>query len=101
MNVTSPNNRVVYVETKAGTPIQQGQVTITPFASSLRIGIPGRPVGLIWNRPSSILIQSADGDERVQTIPDITRQIEWILLGVTVLMALIVWISNRKKLNHR
>ena len=84
------------VETHAGQPIQAGGTTITPFSTSLRIGIPGLTGGPIWNRPTSILIESGDGQEQVQPVTDITRTIEWMLLGATIIMALLIWIFNRK-----
>ena len=95
--MTTPKTRLVQVETHAGIPIKHGRITITPFARSLRIGSTGKHGGLIWNRPASILIQSADGEEQIMPIPDITRQILWTLLGVSVLIALLAWIFNRNK----
>jgi hypothetical protein len=96
MKTDSTRSSLLNVETHAGQPIQAGGTTITPFSTSLRIGIPGLNGGLIWNRPTSILIESADGQEQVQPVPDITRQVEWLLLGATLLMALLIWIFNRK-----
>ena len=97
MEATAKQNDWVSVETSAGKPIQAGGATITPFATSLRIGPPNLLFGMIWNRPASILIQSADGQEEVQQIPDITRQVLWGLLGMTLVMAALMWIFNRKQ----
>jgi len=99
MESAEKRNDWVSVETSAGKSIQASGATITPFATSLRIGPPNLPFGLIWNRPSSILIQSADGQEEVQQVPDITRQVLWGLLGVTLVMAALMWIFNRKQSN--
>lgn len=96
MESATKRNDWVNVETSAGKSIQAGEATITPFATSLRIGPPNLPFGLIWNRPTSILIQSAGGQEEVQQVPDITRQVLWGLLGVTIVMAALMWIINRK-----
>ena len=97
MESARKRNDWLSMETNAGQTIQAGQSKITPFATALRIGPPGSAFGLIWNRPTSILIQSADGQEEVQQVPDITRLVLWGLLGVTLFMALLMWITNRKK----
>ena len=97
MESTEKRNDWMSVETSAGKPIQAGGATITPFATSLRIGPPNLPFGMIWNRPTSILIQAADGQEEVQQVPDITRQVLWGLLGVTFVMAALMWVFNRKQ----
>jgi hypothetical protein len=85
------------IETQAGSPIQAGNRKITPFATSWRLSIPGISGGLVWNRPTSILIESPEGDEAVQAIPDITRQVLWALLGASLAMAILVWLTNRKR----
>ena len=97
MESTEKRSDWVSMETSAGKSIQAGKATITPFATSLRISPPKLPFGMIWNRPASILIQSADGQEEVQQIPDITRQVLWGLLGMTLVMAALMWIFNRKQ----
>lgn len=71
--------RLISIETHSGQPIRAGQNTITPFSWALRLHIPGLKGGLIWNRPTSVLIQSADGHEQVLSITDVTRMVEWSL----------------------
>ncbi len=96
MESAAKQNDWVSVETSAGKSIQAGGATITPFATSLRIGPPNLPFGMVWNRPTSILIQSVDGQEEVRQVPDITRQVLWGLLGMTLVMAALMWVINRK-----
>lgn len=97
MELEVKRNGWISVETSAGKSIPASGAIITPFATALRIGPPNLPFGMIWNRPTSILIQSADGQEEVQQVQDITRQVLWGLLGVTFVMAALMWLFNRKQ----
>lgn len=79
------------VEVRAGNPIAMGDRTVTPFAQSIQMKFPGLSGGLIWNRPVSILVQTNEGEERVLAVPDVTRQVIWALVGMSVLTALLAW----------
>ena len=97
MEAATTRNEWFSVETNAGQAIKASEATITPFATAVRIGPRNAPFGMIWNRPTSILIQSAGGQEEVRQIPDVTRQVLWGLLGITLVMAVWMWVTNRKK----
>lgn len=86
---------MVSFETKSGPPIAYHDAKITPFSQSLRIQPPGFPGGLIWNRPASVLVVGADGQEQVLLVQDITRQIVWTLAGATLLIALFAWLRRK------
>lgn len=91
--------KVINLETQGGQPISAGNFTLTPFAQSLRIRIPGLRGGLVWNRPISILVTGADGQEQVIPVPDVTRQVQWGLLGGGLAGSLLLWLifqRNRK-----
>jgi hypothetical protein len=45
------------VEIQAGEPVTIGEQTITPFAQSVQVRLPGMNGGFIWNRPVSVLVQ--------------------------------------------
>ncbi len=86
-------------EYKAGPPIQARDKTLTPFIKTWRLQAPGSPGGLTWNRPASVLVHSADGQEQVLPIPDLTRRVIWSLLGACLGAAILVGlisIINRK-----
>jgi hypothetical protein len=87
----------IEIETKAGQPIQGEKITLTPYAQSLRIQIPGWNGGLIWNRPVSILAATEDGQEEIIPVPDVTRQVLWGLLGASLGTALVLFIISRIK----
>ena len=82
------------VEIRAGDPISINEHTITPFAQSMQVTIPGMNGGLIWNRPVSILVQTKDGEEQVLSVPDVTRQTIWTLFGATILITLFAWLIS-------
>jgi len=84
-------------ETTPGEPITAGGKQITPFSKSLKIMIPGFTGGLIWNRPHSILVQSADGDEQIYPVIDVTRQILWLLMGVSIVGIFFVLLFSKRK----
>ena len=79
-------------EQKAGEPVQIGSRRLVPFARVLHLQNPSwKQAGLIWNRPVSVLVVEADGSERVLPVPDITRQIQFSLLGAGLAGALLIW----------
>ncbi len=84
------NNRLIQVVTKAGDPIQAGNTHIIPFSKIFRINIPGLPGGLIWNRPSSIVVMNEGGGEQVIPIQDVTRQGLWTMMAAGFFTCLLI-----------
>ena len=85
------------IETHAGEPIRPGRTRLIPFVQSVRLNIPGASGGIVWNRPTSVLAQTPDGQETVLQIRDITRQAQLTLLGLGVLGSLLIWLLYRGK----
>ena len=86
------------VETNAGSPILVNRMRLLPFAKSLRLSLPMKNIGLVWNRPISILMIRADGEEQIIPIRDRTREIVWTLYGaIAVLAAMTALIEFRKR----
>lgn len=83
-------NPMFQIETKAGTPVRVGNATLTPFSQSVQIGIPGKPIGVIYNRPVSVLATTPDGEEQVIQVPDVTRRIQVSLLAVAFAWAMLL-----------
>lgn len=101
--MASPSDSKFFqVETRSGMPLVDGEKTLTPFAQSFTIRIPGAPVRLFWNRPVSVLVQTPDGGEQVLRIRDVTRLAQWSLLLATVTFFMIsFWIRPRSKQTHQ
>jgi hypothetical protein len=90
-------SNLVEIEVRGGEPIIHGGHTLTPFSRSVRVKIPGLPGGLIWNRPVSVLAHSADGQEEIIPIHDVTRQIQWSLLGAGLAFGILSWLISRRR----
>jgi hypothetical protein len=60
---------------------------LLPFAQSVSFRLPVFNLGLVWNRPVSVLVTDADGREQVLVVHDPTRQIVWTLYAATGVLA--------------
>lgn len=89
--------RFLQVETRAGDPIRAGDSTIVPLAKSLQIRLPGGRGGVIWNRPASVAVQTAGGQEYILPIRDITRQVQFSLYAGSLLGVFLMWLLMRRK----
>jgi len=85
------------VEIRAGEPVTIGERTITPFAQSIQVTLPGLNGGFIWNRPVSVLVQSDDGQEEVLPITDVTRLAQVNLIGMSLGVIALIWLVSRIK----
>ncbi len=74
----------IKIEQHSGKAIQAGNQTITPISRSVRFQIPFRKagVGVIWNRPVAVTVQTGSEEPRRLPIVDATRQ-----------MQLLIWLS--------
>lgn len=89
--------RFLQVETRAGDPIPAGDTTIIPLAKSLQIRLPGGRGGVIWNRPASVAVQTAGGQEYILPIRDITRQVQFSMYAGSLLGVFLMWLLMRRK----
>lgn len=85
----------IHSETISGETITASGNKIIPFSRSLVIQLPGVQGGLIWNRPVSLLAQTADGSEEILKITDVTRQVQWALLAASFLSTFLMWLIFR------
>jgi hypothetical protein len=86
---------LIKFETQAGAAIPYKDVKIIPFSRALRIQIPGKTAGLIWNRPVSVATITPDGREHVIPVRDVTRQAELALWGAGLAGSLVIWLFFR------
>lgn len=88
----------IQMETRAGEPVTAGGNILIPMARVLRVMLPGMPAGgLIWNRPSAVVVRSADGQEQVLPVRDVTRQAQWALFGVALALLLPALLLRRRR----
>jgi hypothetical protein len=83
------------VEVKAGREFQLGSYSLLPFTKTWQFKTPGKPIWLIWNRPSSILVRDSAGNEKIMPIIDLTWRVIGSLVGISLSAALLLLISNR------
>ncbi len=82
-------NSMIQFETSASSPIRIGDKSITLYARTLQLKFPKSTGGLVWNRPVSVRVQNADGTEQALPVRDVTRRVQWTLMGVGALFLLI------------
>ncbi|HJW89813.1 MAG TPA: hypothetical protein VJ436_04145 [Anaerolineales bacterium] len=80
------------IETLPGETIQAGTKKITPYSQAVKLILPGARGGLVWNRPSSVLVQGDDGSQQVLPVVDLTRIAQLILLGIGLAGGLFLWL---------
>jgi hypothetical protein len=84
----------IQVETLPGQLIITREVRLLPFAQNLTLHLPFLNIALVWNRPVSVLVTSANGLEQVLPVRDPTRQIVWTLYGITVALIAVTGLYN-------
>jgi len=83
-------------ETEAGHTVSRGGTHVMPLSRSLCFQPAGLPFGLIWNRPMSVVVRTADGEVQEIPVPDVTRrrQITWLFVGL--FGSLLLWFLFRE-----
>jgi hypothetical protein len=91
---------IIQYETRMGEPYETSGGRVTPFSKALIFRFPGGHGGLVWNRPTSLLVTREDGQERVVPIIDVTRNILLGLAGAVlacmIVVGLIAGLTRRK-----
>lgn len=80
-----------------GQPLEAGGVSLIP--ESRLIGHHNRLFGVVWIRPSALLVQDADGMHRLP-IRDLTRLIQvglLLLSGVMLAATAFTFLQNRRR----
>ena len=93
--------RFLEIETRAGEPILFKGARLIPFSQSWQVRIPGLPIGGIWNRPQSVLVVDSSGEETLIRMPDITRQVIWMLAGASLFSGMLFWLARKRKDNSQ
>ncbi len=86
---------VIEREVRTGAPIQASGVEITPQSRLLKIQFPGLNGGLIWNRPKAVIVRTANGEEYILPIKDVTRSVIWAMLAGGLFGAILIGLMRR------
>jgi hypothetical protein len=81
---------MLQIQTLAGEAITTAGMTVTPQTQALVIHF-GAHGGLVWNRPVAVVVERDGQTERIPIV-DITRLVQVILLGVSILAVMFLWI---------
>ena len=84
-------------ESYIGETRRVGSYEITPVNQVIKIQVPGKHAGFIWNRPRSVVVTGDDGQEQVLPVVDVTRIAMWAMLAGGILGALAVGLMRRQK----
>jgi hypothetical protein len=87
---------VSLLENAAGRGIEAHGRVLFPIARSLRVRLPGGDAGLVWSRPVGVLVAEA-GSYRHVRVRDRTREIQWLLLGAGLAIALGIRLGRRRR----
>lgn len=74
-------------ETQSGESIVHGDTIIVPQSQALRVRLPNGWGGLVWNRPTAVLVTQEGMTWRLPIV-DLTRLAAFIVFGVTVALSL-------------
>ncbi len=82
-------------EIRTGEPLRVGDYQITPQTNVIKIRIPGQRMGLIWNRPRAVIVQTLDGREISLPVRDVTRIAIWSMLAGGLVGAVLFRLMRR------
>jgi len=88
---------VIETSIRKGEPRWVGEFELTPMTNVLKVQLPGRPIGFIWNRPRSVVVRTVDGQERVLPVSDVTRVVIWAMLAGGIAGAIAIRLLSRFK----
>ena len=84
------------VQTVSGQPVTVDSTTVTPQSQALIVRLPIG--GFVWNRPTAILVEQDKAEKRFPIV-DITRILQLLLLGFSLMLSIVslVKFSQRKE----
>ena len=83
-------------EVRTGETMQVGGYQITPQTQVLRVRLPWKYSGVIWNRPKAVLVRTPDGREITLPVRDVTRIAIWSMLAGGLAGAILIGLMRRK-----
>jgi hypothetical protein len=87
------------LQTVTGSPVQVGDMTITPQSQALIVRLPFG--GLVWHRPTAVRVEQAGQTSHIPIV-DVTRVIQLALpVAIAIVFSIIVWIQSRRRKEHR
>jgi hypothetical protein len=89
-------NKFIQIKTTAGEPVLAGNARLTPLARSVQIKVPSLGAVLSWDRPVAVIVETAAG-EQVLPVRNLTRRLQLILIGASLVGLLLGWLWQRRQ----
>lgn len=83
----------LYWEDVQGTPIQIGDLRLTPYSQVVGVRWPWG--GWVWQRPTAVLLEQGEM-VRYEPIVDVTRLITVALVGLMILVTLFTHLRSKQ-----
>jgi hypothetical protein len=87
---------MVTVFHKFGKPWTHSARVLTPRTRAMLLRFPGLGGGLVWNRPSGVIVDE-NGERVTLETPDVTRRIQWALLAMGAAAAIAIAFNARRR----
>jgi len=84
-------------ELREGKPFRVGEQTITVVSRVLRLQVPGMAIGLVWNRPAQVRIETQGAGDVILPVTDETRWMQIVLLGLGIAGSLVLSMLLRRR----
>jgi hypothetical protein len=87
---------MVTVFHRFGKPSTHSGRVLTPRTRAMLLRFPGLRGGFVWNRPAGVLVDE-NGERVAVDTPDVTRRIQWTLLGLGAAAAVAIAVRARRR----
>jgi hypothetical protein len=84
------------IETLTGKSVKVKDTELRVRSQVVQLRFPFISGGLIWNRPVAVLVRTPDGQEQIVPIPDVTRTVVLLLMGLCFASTFMLMLYRRK-----
>lgn len=85
------------IETLTGGPVKVQDSQVRVRSQVLQLRFPFIHGGLIWNRPVAVLVRTADGQDHILPVLDVTRTAVLMLLAFSLAGTFLLTLFRRKR----
>ena len=89
------SNSLLRIETLTGQPVKVKDAQLRLRSQVIQLRFPFISGGLIWNRPVAVLVRTADGQDQILPIRDMTRTAMLVLAGLCFASTFLFMIYKR------
>ena len=89
------SNSLLRIETFTSQPVKVKDAQLRLRSQVIQLRFPFISGGLIWNRPVAVLVRTADGQDRILPIRDVTRTAMLVLAGLCFASTFLFMIYKR------